>query len=97
MKNHRSFRYLFITLAVVIAGCELDPPREFGEPCEDFSYIWTNGNDFVMRSSDIPPEYAVNFQIDMCPKSAPFCIKLLGDRIGDDIIPEELFCSDRRE
>ena len=97
MKKTSSFRNLLITLAVVIAGCELEPPREFGDPCENFSYIWTGGNDYVMRSSDIPPEYAVNFQIDMCPVNAPFCIKLLGDQIGDTNIPEELFCSDRRE
>ena len=97
MNKSLSFHYLFITLAVVIAGCELEQPREFGDPCHQFSFIWTNGTDVISRDSDIPAEYAVNFQTDMCPKSAPFCIKLLGDRIGDDIVPEELFCSDRRE
>ena len=92
-----SFRYLLITLAVAIAGCELEPPRNYGSPCTNFSFIWTDGNQTVVRSPDVPAEYALNFQTDMCPANAPFCTKLLADRIGDNIYPEELFCSDRRE
>ena len=87
MKKQNLLTFFTITLAVVIAGCELEPPREFGDPCEDFSYIWTGGNDYVMRSSDIPPEYAVNFQIDMCPVNAPFCTCCLSSGFFSSQVP----------
>ena len=97
MKSHRSFRYLLTSLAVTIAGCTLDPPKEFGEPCADFSFIWTDGNQTILRSSESSGEYDVNFQTNVCPQKAPFCIKRPGTRVGDKIFPEEQFCSDRRE
>ena len=95
MRNNKTFAFISVSIAVVLAGCTLDPPREFGQSCEKIQFIWANGE------APVTPEqnkgYKFYFNNHVCPPNAPFCMTMIGDQIDDEVLENMHFCSDRRE
>ncbi len=88
-------RLLCVSAAAVIGGCTLDAAREFGESCENPSFIWTSGK--IIRQEDGNLDYAVNFRHGLCPVNAQYCMTLKGDNVGDVLASNINYCSDKRE
>ena len=94
MSRQTLLRLLCVSAAAVIAGCTLDAPREFGESCENPSFIWTSGQ--IIRQEEGNLDYAVNFRHGLCPVNAQYCMPLIDKNNADNNLKEQHFCSDRR-
>ena len=91
-----------------LESCSLDKPVEFGDPCPEMSFIWPDESMGRIRMGD-SGTYDKYLIIRMCPPDHPFCLKqrgadihrggldVNGDYEGDVYIPDEWYCSDRRE
>ncbi len=95
MRRNVLFYCLFLSAAAMVTGCTLDSPREFGDPCDNPSFIWIAGE--TIRMEDNALDYAVNFRQGLCPVNAQYCMTMKGELIGDDFIPDSHFCSDKHE
>ena len=99
--------FFIIILDTVLAGCTLDEPKAIGDRCDGVSFIWPDESGEVINSGDSTTyDYYLNNKI--CPPDKPYCLTKKGvvqrgvidengEYQGDIVIPDESYCSDRRE
>ncbi len=95
MKSRTTWMCLCLFIAACVSGCALESARDFGESCENPSFIWTSGK--IIRQEDGNLDYAVNFRHGLCPVNAQYCMMLKGDIVGDVLESNINYCSDKRE
>ena len=100
--------FAFLLAAFSLEGCQLEKPAEFGEICENVSFIWPDESMGRIRIGD-NETYDYYLKNHVCPLDHPFCLKQRGADVhrggldvngeyeGDVYIPDEWYCSDRRE
>ncbi len=100
--------FVVILAASSLEGCRLDNPVEFGEQCDNVSFIWPDESMGRIRIGD-NSTYDYYLKNGVCPLQYPFCLMQKGAEVhrggldmngeyeGDVYIPDEWFCSDRRE